>query len=169
MWVTGCQKGRQESNISLWDVMLEKAAWDIIERSHHQWAHTVPHWQIPITIYQDWSAQAKILWPCLQKGRWPLWKKKIIIQGTFKGIRRNRRPKVRWSDTLKKITGHSLNTLPYWRWQMLVVWSHIMGHNGSAVTWKWRRRLNLGVEQTWHPAFCLPIHRTDRTKIPWLW
>ena len=81
-------------------------------------------------------------------------KKKIIIQGTFKGIRRNRRPKLRWSDGLKKITGHSLNTLPYWRWQMLVVvWSHIMGHNGSAVTWKWRRRLNLGVEQFDIPHF----------------
>ena len=40
IWVTGCRKGRQESNISIWDVVLEKAAWDIIERSHHQWTHT---------------------------------------------------------------------------------------------------------------------------------
>ena len=23
-----------------------------------------------------------------------------------------------------------------------------------------------GVEQMWHPSFCLPIHRTDRTQIP---
>ena len=93
-------------------------------------------------------------------------KKKNIIQVTFDGTRRNGRPKLRWSDGLKKITGHILNTLPYWRWLMLVVWFHIMGHNGSAVTWKWRRglELNLGVEQMWHPAFCLPINRTDRTK-----
>ena len=55
---------------------VEKAAWDIIERSHHQWTRTVPHWQIPIINYQDWSAHAKILWSCLQKGRRPLWKKK---------------------------------------------------------------------------------------------
>ena len=112
MWDTCCRKGRQESNISLWDVVLEKAASDIIKRSHHQWTYTVPYWQIPTTNYQDWSAQAKILWSCLQKGRRPLWKKKkkVIIQGTFKGIHRNRKPKLRWSDGLKKITGHSLTT-----------------------------------------------------------
>ena len=81
---TGCRKGRQESNISLWDVVLEKAAWDIIDRPFHQWTHTVPHWQIPIANYQDWSAQAKILWSCLQKGRRPLWKKKSLFKAPLK-------------------------------------------------------------------------------------
>ena len=41
--------------------------------------------------------------------------KKIVIQGTFQGTHGKGRSKLRWSDGLKEITGHSLNTLPYWR------------------------------------------------------
>ena len=74
MWDMDCRKGRQESNISLWDVVLEKAAWDIIQRSHHQWAHTT-HYQATIFNYQDWSVQAIILWSCLKKVRRLSWKK----------------------------------------------------------------------------------------------
>ena len=61
---------------------------------------------------------------------------KQINQGTFNGTRGEGRPKLRWSDGLKAIIGHSLNTQPCWREQMPIEWFHIMGHNGSAVTRK---------------------------------
>ena len=150
-------------------MVLEKAAWDIIERD----LITNEHIQSLIGKYLSLTTkigQHKLKYFChVCRRAGDHFENKIIIQGTFKGIRGNRRPKVRWSDTLKKITGHSLNALPYWRWKILGVWSQIMVTTGQQWTWKWRQRLNLGVEQMWHPAFCLPIHRTRRTKIPWLW
>jgi hypothetical protein len=52
---------------------------------------------------------------------------KIIVQGTFEGTRKKGRPKLRWSDGLKQITGHSLNTLyriaeDRCRWKCLITW-----------------------------------------------
>ena len=116
-WDMGCRKGRQGRNISLWNVVLEEAAWVLVEKSHLRWTHTVAHWQITITNGQDWSAQAKTIWS------WDNLERKITIQGTLKETHRKVRPKLRWKDGLKKIYwSFSLHTLPFWRWQMPVEW-----------------------------------------------
>ncbi len=52
---------------------------------------------------------------------------KIIIQGTFQGSRKRGRPKLRWSDGLKEITGNSLNALyrltsDRCQWKNLITW-----------------------------------------------
>ena len=164
MWDMGCWKVyRQECNTSLWDLVMEKAAWDIMERSHHQLSHTVPYWQTTITYSQDWSAQAKILVMFAEGQETALEKKASfktpVKEPTWKG---KAQAKTEWWTE----GDHSLNTLPL---QMPVEWPHIMGHNGSAMTWKWRRGQNLRVETMRHLAFCLPIHRPDRTKTLWSW
>ena len=158
----GVLEGRQDCSTSLWDLVMEKAARDNMERSHHQLSHTVPYWQTTITYSQDWWAQTKILVMFAEGQEKAL--KKGVIQYTYKRTMKREGPSAKtewWPEG-----DHSLNTLP---WQMSVEWPHIMGHYGSAMTWKWRRGQNLRVETMRHLAFCLPLHRPDRPKTLWSW
>ena len=68
----------------------------------------------------------------------------IIIQGNFEGTRNKGRFKLRWTDDLREITSHPLNTkdtLPDCRRQMPIKRSHQTGHKGEPWSiWQRRRR-----------------------------